>query len=72
MYIYMEQYEKEFLNELRAERKSYADMVDFCCDDMILNNSLISELAVAGYYFDTYCGTAWSDVPSNWKNPEKD
>ena len=138
----MEQYEKDFLNELREKRTTYADMIDFCCDNCLLNNYIYDKLSESGYYFDTYCGsleqyvdetgeeiteeeyhesenahihyeevyqyyiiseidaerladytnevviynedldlyilcvthfgTAWSGVPSNWKDPEKD
>lgn len=52
----MEQYEKEFLNELREKRATYSDMIDFCCDNCILNNEIVSELETADFYFDFYCG----------------
>lgn len=61
----MEQYEKDFLNELREKRTTYADMIDFCCDNMILNNSLISELEAVGIYFDTYCGSLEKYIDEN-------
>lgn len=50
-------FNKEFLKELREKRTSYKDMIDFCCDDMILNNYLVEELNKNGYYFDFYCGS---------------
>lgn len=49
--------DKEFLEQIRKERPTYMDMIKFCCDDMILNNYLIEELAKNGIYFDFYCGT---------------
>lgn len=52
----MEQYQKDLLKELRAKRKSYADMIDFCCDNCLLNNEIVPELEKSGFYFDFYCG----------------
>lgn len=138
----MEQYQKDFLNELREKRTTYAEMIDFCCENCLLNNEIVPELEKSGFYFNnfcgsierffnengdeitedefnesenayihyddvyqyyiiserdaerladftnevvifseeldlyilcvTHCGTAWSGVPSNWKDPEKD
>lgn len=48
---------KDFLKDLREERTSYKDMIDFCCDDYILNNDLMTQLQTADFYFDLYCGT---------------
>ena len=50
-------FRKEFLKELREKRTSYKDMIDFCCDSLILNNDIISELSKNGYYFDIFCGS---------------
>lgn len=50
-------FNKEFLKELREKRTSYKDMIDFCCDSLILNNDIISELSKNGYYFDMFCGS---------------
>ena len=47
---------KEFLQQLKEERKSYKEMVDFCCDSLILNNSIIAELVNYNLFFDIYCG----------------
>lgn len=52
---------KEFYQKLINERKSYRDMIDFCCDSMILNNSIIGELTGHSYYFDTYCGSDYDE-----------
>lgn len=49
-------YNKEFLEELREERNSYRKMVQFCCDNMILNNDIINELSKSDFYFDIFCG----------------
>lgn len=59
----MEQYEKDFLNELRQKRTTYADMIDYCCDNMILNNYIYDKSTELGIYFDNFC---------DWKDPEKD
>lgn len=50
-------FRKEFLKELREKRTSYKDMIDFCCDSLILNNDIISELSKNDYYFDMFCGS---------------
>lgn len=52
----MEQYQKALLKELRETRKSYADMIDFCCDSCLLNNEIVPELEKSGFSFDFYCG----------------
>lgn len=44
-----------FLDELKEKRTTYAEMIDFCCDDYILNNDIISKLS-QNYYFDVFCG----------------
>ena len=52
----MEQYQKDFLQELREKRTTYADMIGFCCDNCLLNNEIVPELEKSGFYFDLYCG----------------
>lgn len=44
--------EKEFLKELKETRKDYKSMIEFCCDNLILNNQIING---AGD-FDLYAG----------------
>lgn len=50
-------YRKEFLKELKKERNSYKKMIEFCCNDMILNNDIINELSKSDFYFDIFCGS---------------
>ncbi len=52
---------KDFLQSLIEERKNYRDMIDFCCDSLILNNYLIQELNKRGYYFELYCGNDYDE-----------
>lgn len=52
----MTNWEKDFINELKEERTTYTDMIDFCADNMILNNDLMNTLNEKGFYFDIYCG----------------
>lgn len=47
---------KEFLKELQEERATYKGMIDFCCDNLILNNCIIEELTKQNFYFNIYCG----------------
>lgn len=42
----------KLLKELRESRKTYAQMVNFCADDMILNNNI----ALAHSEFEVYSG----------------
>lgn len=44
---------KELLKDLRDKRKNYREMIDFCCDCMILNNHIITS---SNGYWDVYCG----------------
>lgn len=53
----MEQYVKEFLEKVGETRPTYRDMIEFCCDSMILNNSIITETMSKGYYWETYTGS---------------
>ena len=53
----MENYVKELINEFKETKKSYSDMIDFCCDNLILNNYLIEELGNLDMFPDIYCGT---------------
>lgn len=46
----------ELLNELKENRKSYKEMIEFCCDSLILNNDLLQELEKRDCYFELYCG----------------
>jgi hypothetical protein len=51
----------EILETLKKERTSYAEMMKFCCDSMILNNDIISELSKKDFYFDIYCGEDYDE-----------
>lgn len=52
---------KKFFEQLKEERTSYKDMIDFCCDSMILNNEIIPELSKKDFYFDIYCGEDYDE-----------
>ena len=41
---------KEFFENLKAERTTYKDMIDFCCDNLVMNNSIMQELTAKGFY----------------------
>ena len=51
----------EFLNNLKAERTTYREMIEFCCDSMILNNDIIRNLSEKGFYFETFCGSDYDE-----------
>ena len=48
---------KEVLETLKKTRKDYRAMIDFCCDDLVLNNDIMPTLISSGFEFDIYCGT---------------
>lgn len=52
---------KQFFINLKKERESYKEMIDFCCDNMILNNDIVSKASAAGFYFDPYCGSDYDE-----------
>lgn len=52
----MDKWTKEFLERMKKERASYSEMIDFCCDSLVLNNDIQKELEQAGFCFDIYCG----------------
>ena len=46
------------LKELREKRKTYAEMVDFCCgDQIILNNTIDSFMLRNDYDYEVFCGS---------------
>ena len=47
---------KQLLKQLKEERTTYSEMIEFCCDSMVLNNCIIEELQNNGFYFDLFCG----------------
>lgn len=51
----------EFFNNLKAERTTYRDMIEFCCDNMILNNDIIPTLISNGFYFEVESGSDYDD-----------
>lgn len=52
---------KEFYNDLIQKRPDYRSMIDFCCDSLVLNNTIISELSAHDFYFDIYCGADYDE-----------
>ena len=51
----------EFLNELKEKRTTYRDMIEFCCDSMILNNDIISSLSAKDFYFEVVSGSDYDE-----------
>lgn len=50
-----------FLDDLKEKRTTYAEMIDFCCDNCILNNDIIDKLSQNGYYFNVFCGDYYTE-----------
>ena len=52
---------KEVLETLKETRKDYKSMIEFCCDDLVLNNDIMPALISSGFDFDVYCGTDYNE-----------
>ena len=52
---------KDFFENLKAERTSYKEMIDFCCDNLIMNNYIIQELSEKGFCFEIENGTDYDE-----------
>ena len=52
---------KDFFENLKAERTSYREMIDFCCDNLIMNNYIIQELSAKGFCFEIENGTDYDE-----------
>lgn len=53
----MKKYLKENLMKLRKEKTTYDQMIDYCCDNCIMNNYIVEELQKKNIFFETYCGS---------------
>ena len=52
---------KEVLETLKKTRKDYRAMIDFCCDNLVLNNDIMPTLISSGFEFDIYCGADYDE-----------
>lgn len=52
----MTEWELENLKALRTNYKTYRAMIEYCGDDLILNNDIMKELTGDGYYFELDSG----------------
>lgn len=53
----MDKYLKENLTKLREGKTTYDQMIDYCCDNCIMNNYIVEELQKKDIFFETYCGS---------------
>lgn len=53
----MKKYIKENLKELKEKKTTYDQMIDYCCDNCIMNNYIVEELQKKDIFFETYCGS---------------
>lgn len=56
----MDKYLKENLKKLREEKTTYDQMIDYCCDNCIMNNYIVEELQKKDIFFETYCGSEYT------------
>ena len=52
---------KEVLERLKETRTTYKEMIEFCCDNLVMNNYIIRELSEKGFYFDIENGTDYDE-----------
>ena len=52
---------REVLERLKETRTTYKEMIDFCCDNLVMNNYIIRELSEKGFYFDIENGTDYDE-----------
>ena len=52
---------KEVLERLKETRKDYRAMIDFCCDNLVMNNYIMQELTAKGFCFDIENGTDYDE-----------
>ena len=52
---------KDFFENLKAERTTYKEMIDFCCDNLVMNNYIIQELSAKDFYFEIENGTDYDE-----------
>lgn len=53
----MKKYIKENLKELKEKKTAYGQMINYCCDNCIMNNYIVEELQKKDIFFETYCGS---------------
>lgn len=54
-------WKEEFTRKLKEERTSYADMVGFCSENMILNNEIINKYNEHYFDLEVYCGSDYDE-----------
>ena len=57
---------KEVLETLKKTRTSYREMIDFCCDNLVMNNYIMQELTAKGFCFDIENGTDYDDEEEDY------
>lgn len=61
-----EELRMQILERNKKERNSYLAMVRWCCDSMIMNNSLERNLAEKEFYFDPWCGDLYDEEEDSY------
>ncbi len=49
------------LQQIKSDKPTYKDMIDYCCDNLILNNNILKELAMNDIYFEPFCGEYYNE-----------
>ena len=55
--IVMDDFMVQFFKDLVKKYTTYDKMIDFCCDNMVMNNDIVQELERKGFYFQEYMGS---------------
>lgn len=64
----------DLLKVLKETKKTYDEMVDFCCGyQLILNNSIVEFMSKNGYYdYEIYCGSDRTYYDENGDETEEE
>lgn len=57
----MTNWEKKFMKELKEKRTTYRTMCEFCAENMIPNNEIISKYNKHYYDAEVYCGSDYDE-----------
>lgn len=55
---------KELLIDLRQRRQNYREMIEFCCDNLVLNNTIVNMIGWEN--FEVFNGDLFNYYNDNW------
>lgn len=64
----MNNWRKEFVEDLHKKRTSYRDMIEFCCDSLVLNNEIIPKAYSLGWGVDVENGSDYDEETDEYED----